>query len=71
MVIRPTRFNAYEFVVVSALRTHQLRMGSVPRVGGDHNSATTAQLEVAEGCVQRAADSATATDAPAQCLWQR
>ena len=68
MVVRPIHLNAYEFVVVSALRAQQLLAGSLPRVDGDHGPSTTAQMEVAHGHVARA-DSA-ATDAPRQCGWQ-
>lgn len=46
MVTRPQHMNAYEFVVVSALRTQQLAAGCIPRVDGDHNVVTTAQMEV-------------------------
>jgi DNA-directed RNA polymerase subunit K/omega len=49
MVIRPATVNAYEFVVVSALRAHQLLAGCVPHVEGQHNAATMAQMEVATG----------------------
>jgi DNA-directed RNA polymerase subunit K/omega len=51
MVIRPSTVNAYEFVVVSALRAHQLIAGCVPHVEGHHNAATMAQMEVASGKV--------------------
>jgi DNA-directed RNA polymerase subunit K/omega len=54
MVNRPLHMNPYEFVVVSALRTQQLLSGCIPRVEGDHNAATLAQMEVAAGCVARA-----------------
>jgi len=56
VVTRPTSINAYEFAVVSALRAKQLMGGSVPRVGGDHKKATTAQMEVADGLVTRMPD---------------
>ena len=51
MVTRPPHFNQYEFVVVAALRAHQLRAGCIPRLTGDHNATTMAQMEVAGGCV--------------------
>ena len=51
MVTRPAHFNQYEFVAVAALRAHQLRAGCIPRLQGDHNATTMAQMEVAAGCV--------------------
>ena len=68
MVVRPIHLNAYEFIVVSALRAQQLLAGCVPRVEGDHGPSTTAQTEVAHGRVARADD--PATDALRQCGWQ-
>ena len=53
MVSRPARFNAYEFVALAALRAKQLLAGCTPRLEGDHNAATMAQMEVAAGCVAR------------------
>ncbi len=54
MVSRPIRINAYEFVVVAALRAKQLIAGCTPRLEGDHSAATMAQMEVAAGCIVRA-----------------
>ncbi|MBI4266029.1 MAG: DNA-directed RNA polymerase subunit omega [Acidobacteria bacterium] len=54
MVARPVHLNAYEFVAVAALRAKQLLAGCTPRLEGDHNAATMAQMEVAAGCVGRA-----------------
>ena len=68
MVVRPIHLNAYEFVVVSALRAQQLLAGSVPRVEGDHGAATTAQMEVALGRVARSADGED--ESLRQCNWQ-
>ena len=68
MVVRPVQMNAYEFVVVSALRAHQLTTGCVARLPGQHSVATMAQMEVANGHVARA--DATSDKSPAQCLWQ-
>ena len=68
MVVRPIHLNAYEFVVVSALRAQQLLAGSVPRVEGDHSPATTAQMEVALGRVARSNDGED--EALRQCNWQ-
>lgn len=68
MVARPTHLNAYEFVAVAALRAKQLLAGSTPRLGGDHNAPTMAQMEVAAGCVARA--DGTAPAALRQCGWQ-
>jgi hypothetical protein len=60
--------NAYEFVVVSALRAQQLLSGCIPRLPGDHSAATMAQMEVAGGRVARAGGEAP--DEPRQCQWQ-
>lgn len=68
MVIRPTRLNAYEFVVVSALRAQQLRAGCLPRLGGQYCAETMAQMEVAEGRITRADIGLPAL--PRQCGWQ-
>jgi DNA-directed RNA polymerase subunit K/omega len=54
LVNRPVEMNAYEFVVLAALRAQQLLAGCVPRVEGDHSAATMAQMEVAGGFVSRA-----------------
>jgi DNA-directed RNA polymerase subunit K/omega len=54
MVNRPVQMNAYEFVVLAALRAQQLLAGCVPRLDGDHSAATMAQMEVAGGHVTRA-----------------
>ena len=68
VVIPPTDISPFEFVVVSALRAQQLLAGSVPRVAGEHNAPTKAQMEVAQGHVTRANGESPAP-AP-QCLWQ-
>jgi DNA-directed RNA polymerase subunit K/omega len=68
MVTRPPHLNAYQFVVVSALRAQQLLSGCVPRLPGDHSPATMAQMEVAEGRV--AAAERDASLEPRQCGWQ-
>jgi DNA-directed RNA polymerase subunit K/omega len=68
MVTRPAGMNSYEFVAVSALRSRQLLAGCVPRVQGDHNVATMAQMEVAAGRVARDDDGNSAP--PRQCGWQ-
>ncbi len=47
MVSRPAGTNAFEFVIVAALRTHQLMAGCLPRVPGSHKATTLAQMEVA------------------------
>ena len=51
MVRRPVEMNAYEFVIVSALRAAQLMRGCTPRIDSDHKTIMTAQLEVAAGKV--------------------
>jgi DNA-directed RNA polymerase subunit K/omega len=53
MVNRPVHMNAYEFVVLAALRAQQLLAGCLPRLEGDHSAATMAQMEVAGGRVTR------------------
>ena len=53
MVQRPHGTNPFEFVVVAGLRAAQLMRGSVPRVERAHKVITTAQLEVAQGLVER------------------
>jgi DNA-directed RNA polymerase subunit K/omega len=69
MVVRPIHLNAYEFVVVSALRAQQLLGGCVPRIEGDHGPSTMAQMEVARGRVARSDN--PSTDATSrQCAWQ-
>jgi len=68
MVIRPVHLNAYEFVVVAALRAQQLLAGCVPRVEGSHSPAPMAQLEVAGGRVARS--SAENASSSRQCGWQ-
>lgn len=64
-VHRPGHLNAYEFVVLSALRTQQLMAGCLPRLAGDHRATTMAQMEVAGGCVTRAKDTAPVVPAVA------
>jgi len=49
MVRRPSEMNAFEFVVLSALRAAQLQRGCTPRVELSPKIAVTAQHEVAEG----------------------
>ena len=53
MVARPIRLNSYVFVIVSALRAHQLMGGCVPLLGGNHKATTMAQMEVATGSIAR------------------
>jgi DNA-directed RNA polymerase subunit K/omega len=69
MIIRPPELNAYEFVVVSALRAQQLRAGSTPTLPGTHSATTMAQMEVADGLIARVAGEAGA--GARQCGWQR
>jgi DNA-directed RNA polymerase subunit K/omega len=60
MVKRPDGMNAFEFVVLSALRAAQLQRGCTPRVEQSPKLAVTAQHEVAERkvlAVRAAADS--------------
>ena len=53
MVERPAQWNAYEYVIVASLRTHQLMGGCLPRVAGSHKATTLAQMEVSAGKVAR------------------
>jgi DNA-directed RNA polymerase subunit K/omega len=68
MTIRPPHLNAYEFVVVSALRAQQLLAGSTPRLPGTHSVTTMAQMEVASACISR--DDVTVPVCAPQCRWQ-
>ncbi len=56
MVSRPERTNAFEFVVVSALRAAQLMRGCTPRVAAGFKHTTTAQMEVAAGKVAKVSE---------------
>ena len=56
VVSRPDRTNAFEFVVVSALRAAQLMRGCTPRVTAGFKHTTTAQMEVAAGKVMRVSE---------------
>jgi DNA-directed RNA polymerase subunit K/omega len=67
MITLPKRTNAYEFVVVAALRAQQLLKGCTPRLEGEHSPTTMAQMEVAGGHVARSTDPLS----PTQCGWQR
>jgi DNA-directed RNA polymerase subunit K/omega len=68
MITRPAEGNAYEFIVVAALRAQQLLAGCTPRLPGEHTAMVMAQMEVAAGQVVR---SESPSDAPTQCGWQR
>ena len=56
VVHRPTELGAFEFATLSSLRAGQLVRGCKPRIEATHGVALTAQLEVAEGKVERAAN---------------
>jgi DNA-directed RNA polymerase subunit K/omega len=56
VVSRPIGTNAFEFVVVSALRAAQLMKGCTPRVPAGYKHIVTAQLEVAAGKVAKIID---------------
>ena len=56
MVSRPDGSNAFEFVVVSALRAAQLMRGCVPGVASAYKHITTAQMEVAAGKVAKVSE---------------
>jgi DNA-directed RNA polymerase subunit K/omega len=55
VVSRPSRIEAFEFVVVSVLRAQQLMRGCIPRLDGEHKAITMAQMEVSAGKVSREA----------------
>lgn len=63
MVQRPAGFNAFEFVVLSGLRAAQLMRGCTPRVERSHKVITTAQREIAEWKVVRAANAIVGAEA--------
>ena len=67
MVVRPTHFNSYEFVILSSLRAKQLLAGCVAHVEGEHTAAIKAQMEVADGRIARCAEDGPG---PRQCDWQ-
>jgi DNA-directed RNA polymerase subunit K/omega len=69
MTVRPPHLNAYEFVLLSALRAQQLMAGCTPRLPGTHNATTMAQMEVAGGCLATANESASGARRP-QRSWQ-
>ncbi len=64
MVKRPDGMNAFEFVVLSALRAAQLQRGCTPRVLPSEKVAVTAQHELAERKVVRSADTAASNSEP-------
>ena len=53
MVSRPSKMEAFEFVVVSVLRAQQLMKGCVPHLDGAHKATTMAQMEVSAGKIAR------------------
>jgi DNA-directed RNA polymerase subunit K/omega len=55
MVNRPSQMEAFEYVVVAALRTQQLMKGCIPRMDGMHKATTMAQMEVSAGKIARKA----------------
>jgi len=64
VVSRPSRIEAFEFVVVSVLRAQQLMKGCIPRLDGEHKAITMAQMEVSAGKIAReATDPTEATEA--------
>jgi DNA-directed RNA polymerase subunit K/omega len=60
MVRRPDEMNAFEFVVLSALRAAQLQRGCLPRVEQSPKLAVTAQHEIAQRKVLAVPDAAEA-----------
>jgi DNA-directed RNA polymerase subunit K/omega len=64
MIKRPDGMNAFEFVVLAALRAAQLQQGCTPRVAPSEKVAVTAQHELAERKIVRCADSVAANAEP-------
>lgn len=60
MINRSPLANAFEFVVIAALRTQQLQKGCIQRVLGTHKFTTVAQMEIVAGKVARLAPVAVA-----------
>lgn len=56
MIHRPPGVSAFEFVVLAGLRAAQLLRGCTPRIEGSHKIIITAQIEIADGKVVRAAN---------------
>jgi DNA-directed RNA polymerase subunit K/omega len=52
-VSRPHNVNAFEFVILAALRAQQLMKGCVPLLSGEHKATTMAQMEVLAGKIGR------------------
>jgi hypothetical protein len=65
VVHRPPGVGAFQFVVLSALRTAQLLRGCRPRVDGTHKAIVTAQFEVAEGKVTQLTEAVALIGQPA------
>jgi DNA-directed RNA polymerase subunit K/omega len=54
MVRCPMGLGKFEFAILAGLRATQLSKGCAPRVTRGHNTAATAQMEVAQGKVRAA-----------------
>jgi hypothetical protein len=66
MVKRPDGIAAFEFSVLSSLRAAQLNRGCLPRVLRSAKNAVTAQVEIAERKVIRAANAALPGSEPVE-----
>ncbi len=64
MVHRPPEVGAFQFVILSALRSAQLVRGCTPKVDGIHKPAVTAQLEVSTGRVAQQSGPTATLSAP-------
>ncbi len=53
MIQRPPGLGAFEFVVLSTLRSAQLIRGCTPKIESMHKAIVTAQMEVSEGKVMQ------------------
>ena len=58
--------NAFEFVVIAALRTQQLQRGCIQRVLVAHKFTTLAQMEIVAGKVGRLAPLAPGVPPPVE-----
>ena len=64
MINRSPLANAFEFVIIAALRTQQLQRGCSQRVLGTHKFTTLAQMEIVAGKVERLAPLVAGVPAP-------
>jgi hypothetical protein len=68
VIQRPPEVGAFKFVVLATLRAAQLTRGCLPKVGGGHKHAVTAQVEVAEGKITQFFDTPAVAAKPVGTL---